>query len=259
MKKSLSLILIIVIYISPNISAQGSAGEGAKYEYRTLIDMQSAGILEKGFVGVTTDILPHGVLIEKLEVGVFDNVSFGISYGGSNIIGTGKPNWYKVPAINLRFRLFNETMLVPAIAVGFNSQGKGEYFDSLNRYAIKSPGFFAAASKNFAMLGYLSLHAAINYSLESKDGDNFMDLHLGIEKTLGNDFSLIGEYDLALNDNNGKIFGNGNGYLNMGIRWSLGSGLTFGFDLRDILNNKKLNPSAADRAIRIEYIKNIFN
>ncbi len=252
------LTIILLFSFCSNTFAQGSAGESAKYEYRSLIDMQTAGILEKGFVGITSDIMPHGVLIEKLEVGVFDNVSFGISYGGSNIIGTGEPDWYKVPAINIRFRLFNETIFMPAITLGFDSQGKGVYADSLKRYAIKSPGFFAAASKNFAMLGYLSIHGAVNYSLESKDGDNFMDLHLGFEKTLGGNFSFIGEYDFALNDNNGRVFGNGNGYLNMGIRWSVGSGLTFGFDLRDLLNNKKLNPSTADRAFKIEYIKNIF-
>ena len=137
-------------------------------------------------------------------------------------------------------------------------KGKGNIQIHLNRYAIKSPGFFAAASKNFAMLGYLSIHGSVNYSLETKDGDNFMDLHLGFEKTLGSSFSFIGEYDFAFNDNNSQIFGNGNGYLNMGIRWSVGSGLTFGFDLRDLLNNKKLNPSTADRAFKIEYIKNIF-
>src|SRR3989304_2491565 len=81
----------------------------AKFEYRSLIDMQTAGILEKGYVGETTDILPNGVMILKLETGVFTNVSFGISYGGSNIIGTGAPHWYKYPGVNLRVRIINES------------------------------------------------------------------------------------------------------------------------------------------------------
>jgi hypothetical protein len=38
----------------------------------------------------------------------------------------------------------------------------------------------------------------------------------------------------------------------------LGDGFTIGFDLRDLLDNKKWNPSSADRALRIEYIKSIF-
>ncbi|MFO7446938.1 MAG: hypothetical protein R6W90_11260 [Ignavibacteriaceae bacterium] len=248
----------IVLALSISTFAQGTAGEAAKYEYRTLIDMPTAGILEKGFVGTTTDILPGGVVIAKLEVGVFDNISFGISYGGSNIIGAGSPNWYKLPGVNLRFRLFDESVTMPAISMGFDSQGKGEYFDSTSRYAIKSPGFYGAISKNFQFLGYLSLHGSVNYSLEAEDGDNFVNLNFGFEKTIGNKVSVIGEYDFALNDNTTNIYGNGNGYLNLGLRWVMGDGFTLGFDLRDLLDNKKWNPSTADRAIKIEYIKSIF-
>jgi len=237
---------------------QGTAGEKAKFEYRTLIDMPTAGILEKGFVGAATDILPLGVVIEKLEVGVFDNVSFGISYGGANLIGEGEVDWYKLPGVNIRFRLFNEAITFPAISVGFDSQGKGVYHDSSGRYDIKSPGFYAAASKNFAFLGYLSLHTTAGYSLESKDGDNFVNLYVGAEKTLGTSVSLIAEYNFAFNDNENKYYGGDNGYLNAGIRWSIGTGFTLEFDLRDLLSNKKLNPSAADRALKIEYIKSIF-
>jgi hypothetical protein len=83
-------------------------------------------------------------------------------------------------------------------------------------------------------------------------------LYAGFEKTLGPHLSIIAEYNFALNDNASKNFGNGNGYLNIGLRWSLGEGFTFGFDLRDLLDNKKINPTVADRALRIEYIKNIF-
>ena len=74
---------------------------------------------------------------------------------------------------------------------------------------------------------------------------------------MGENFSLVGEYDFAFNDNQSEIFGKGNGYLNLGIRWTLGEGFTFGFDLRDLLNNKKFNPSTADRSIRIEFLRGI--
>jgi hypothetical protein len=246
------------VLLSTVIFAQGTAGEGAKFEYRSLIDMPTAGILDKGFVGVTADVLPYGVLITKLEVGVFDNISFGISYGGANIIGAGTPDWYKLPAVNFRFRLFNESVTFPAIALGFDSQGKGVYFDSSSRYAVKSPGFYGAVSKNFEFLGYMSIHSTLNYSLESKDGDNFLNFSVGVEKTLGTSVSVVGEYDFAFNDNTTDSYGSGNGYLNIGVRWTIGQGFTLGFDLRDLLDNKKWSPSTADRALKIEYIKSIF-
>ncbi|HSD62770.1 MAG TPA: hypothetical protein VLB50_03195, partial [Ignavibacteriaceae bacterium] len=60
------------------------------------------------------------------------------------------------------------------------------------------------------------------------------------------------------NDNGTKYFGSDRGYLNAGIRWSPGTGFTIEFDLRDLLDNKKLNPTTADRALKIEYIQSIF-
>ena len=248
--------LILTIFYS-NLSAQGTAGEGAKYQYRFLIDMPTAGILDKKLVSIGTEYLPHGVVIARLEVGVFDDISFGISYGGVNVIGAGDPKWYKLPSVDLRFRLFHETLLMPSITLGFNSQGKGKFSDSYGRFSIKSPGFFGAVSKNFALMGYMSVHGSASYSLETRDGDNFLNISGGVEKTLGDNFSVIAEYDFAFNDNQSDNFGKGNGYLNFGLRWTMGEGFTFGFDLRDILNNKSISPSTADRAIRIEFIRSI--
>ena len=257
-------ILLLVIAMSVISFGQGTAGTNAKYEYRSLIDMPTAGILEKGHVGVGMDVLPNGVLISKIEVGVFENFSFGISYGGDNIIGSGKVDWYKSPGVNIRVRLFDETESMPATTIGFDSQGKGSYFESLKRYEIKSPGLFAAFSKNFEFLGYLSLHGVLNYSLERNDDDEDINVIVGFEKTIGGTVSLVAEYDFANNDNTGESLGDGSGYMNIGLRWSVGDGFTIGLDFRNLVDNKKLKDEindvfrAGDRAIFVEYIKSIF-
>jgi len=257
MKYIINTIVVICIFYSTSFS-QGSAGDEAEYEYRYLIDMPTAGMLHKGFVGVTSDILPNGVLIAAIEAGVFENVSFGISFGGSNFIGSGNVDWYKWPGINIKLRILDEAVLLPAITLGFDTQGKGEYLDSLGRYTIKSPGLFAAVRKNFDFIGYLSLHGSVNYSLEGDDGDNFVNLKVGAEKTLGSNFSLIIEYDFAFNDNNSPGFGEDKGYLNIGLRWTVSDGFTLGFDLRDLRSNKSSTRNSFDRAMRIEYIQSIF-
>ncbi|MHB9040873.1 MAG: hypothetical protein ACYC4T_09490 [Melioribacteraceae bacterium] len=252
------IILLLLVLFTSILSAQGTGGTNAKFEYRSLIDLPTAGVLSKGFAGVSLDVLPFGVLITKIEVGVFDGFSFGISYGGSNIIGTGAVDWYKLPAINIRARIIDESETLPALTFGFDSQGKGVYNRNLERYQIKSPGFFAAASKNFVFFGYLSLHGVVNYSLERQDGDKDLNLGIGFEKTIGDKVSFVTEYDFAANDNTGASLGKGNGYLNMGLRWSVGEGLTLGIDLRDILENKRLMGSSADRSIFVEYVKALF-
>lgn len=152
----------------------------------------------------------------------------------------------------------DETILLPSLTLGFDTQGKGEYFKDEKRFAIKAPGIFAAASKNFSMLGYMSLHGAINYSvLEDKDGDNFVNIMVGLEKTLGSSFSVLFEYNFAFNDNSTNRYGKGKGYMNFGIRWSIAPGVTAGFDLRDLLENKRWNPTSADRALVLEFVQKI--
>jgi len=257
--KKFSIIILIAASFSQFLFAQGTAGDKAKYEYRQLIDMPTAGIMERGSVGITTELLPFGTLIAKVEAGIFDNISIGLSYGGSNIIGSGKPDWYPFPpGVNFRFRVMDESILVPSLTLGFDTQGKGEYFKDEKRFALKAPGIFAAASKNFDMLGYLSLHGTVNYTvLENKDGDNFVNLMIGAEKTLGSSFSFLIEYNFTFNDNSTNLYGDGKGYLNLGVRWSVANGVTAGFDLRDLLENKKWSPTSADRAVMIEFTQQI--
>lgn len=257
MMKKFQIILLLVIS-NVYMIAQGTGGTNAKYEYRSLIDLPTAGILEKGFVGISMDLMPQGIVIPRIEVGVLDNFSFGISYGGSNIIGSGKIDWYKLPGVNIRARIYDETLLLPAFTIGFDSQGKGFFDKSLNRFQIKSPGFYVAASKNFEILGYLSIHSVINYSLERDDADKDLNIGFGFEKTINERISVVGEYDVAFNDNTGKAIGAGNGFLNLGVRWSVGDGLTLGLNLRDLLDNKRITSSAADRGVFVEYVKGIF-
>ena len=257
--KKFSLILFTSLIYLQIAFAQGTAGEDAKYEYRRLIDMPTAGILDKGSVALSTDLLPNGTLIAKIEAGIFQNFNIGLSYGGANIIGSGSPDWYPFPpGVNLRIRLMDETILIPALTIGFDTQGKGEYFEDRDRFSMKAPGLFAAASKNFSFLGYLSLHGVVNYNmLENEDGDNFVNLMVGGEKTIGGNFSVLLEYNFAFNDNSTSDFGAGKGYMNLGLRWSIGDGVTVGFDLRDLLQNREWSPNSADRALMIEFVQKI--
>lgn len=257
--KDFILILTMTFLYLQSAFAQGTAGEDAKFEYRTLIDMPTAGILEKGYVSLSSELLPYGTVIARVEAGILKNFNIGLSYGGSNIIGSGSPDWYPFPpGVNLKIRLMDETILTPAIAIGFDTQGKGEYFQDQKRFAIKAPGLFAAVSKNFSFLGYLSINGLVNYTLlEDKDGDNFVNLMIGAEKTIGDGFSLLAEYNFAFNDNSSYSFGAGKGYLNLGIRWSIGDGVTVGFDLRDLLQNREWSPNAADRGLMIDFIQRI--
>lgn len=258
MKRIFLLILFFLIVIGiGKIFGQGSAGAKSDIEPRTLVDMNTAGVLSKGMFSVGTENLPDGVFILKMDVGIFNGFNFGISYGAANFIGKGEIKFYKYPGVNVRLRIFDEEISFPAILVGFDSQGKGEYLDSLRRFEVKSPGFFLAVSKNFNVYGMMSLHGSLNYSLETSDEDNNLNIIIGVEKTIGNYVSLVAEYNFGLNDDMNRI-GRGRGYLNAGIRWTVGKGLTIGFDLRNLAKNRIQDTYGADRAFRLEFASLIF-
>ncbi len=260
MNKIIKNIFLVILFAFSNYTfAQTTSGAKASEELRQLIDLPTAGILSGGTMGLNFDILQNGILISKLELAVMDNLSLGISYGGSNIIGAGTPDLYIHPGFDIKFRLIKESLLFPSITLGYNSQGVGKYDKSLKRYEIKSKGFYAAVTKNYNLLGYLSLHGVINYSYENKDGDSYINFGVGFEKTIGPFLSVMSEYDFALNDNSNEIYGKGSGYLNVGLRFSLGIGLSLGMDLRNILENKKNQPyRGVERAVRVEYLLNIY-
>lgn len=259
-KNSVLYLLIfasIFVLTHQKLSAQGSAGAKSSIEPRYLIDMNTAGLLSRGMFAISTEHLPDGVFILKIDVGIFNQFNFGIAYGASNFIGRGDMKFYNYPGVNVKFRVFEEEVSFPAILLGFDSQGKGQYFKDLKRFEIKSPGFYLVASKNLNIMGMLSLHSALNYSLETNDQDNNLNLIIGAEKTIGDQISVVAEYDVGLNDDS-KLVGRGRGYLNFGIRWSIASGFTIGFDFRNIISNRIKDSFAVDRSFRIEFAKNIF-
>lgn len=229
-------------------------GRGATIEPRNLIDYPTAGILPKGSFASNIEFFQEGGLLASLSFGILDRLDVGISYGGSKIVGSEDASFNKVPGLNLKLRILDESVEFVALTIGFGSQGKESYIDSTNRYMIKSPGFFAVASKNYSFLGHLSIHGGLNYSLERGDEDRDLNAFLGVEKTLGSAMSLVGEYILATNDDGAKALGRGRGYLNFGWRWSIADGLALGLDLKDLTKNQ-IQESFANRTLKLEYIR----
>lgn len=254
MALSLFCFVVILCGTARGQGVLGSAGEKANVEPRFLIDIPTAGILHKGDFALDIDFFASGGMTVGVSAGVLNRFSLGISYGGKHLIGSDEARFNKAPGVDVRFRLWDEDVVLPAVVIGFDSQGREAYIDSLDRYTIKSPGLFAAASKNYKVLGNLSVHGGVNYSLEREDDDKDMNFFGGAEKTLGRDVSLIAEYDFAFNDSNRRAIGRGRGYLNAGVRWSVGGGFTLGLDFKNLLKNRE-QLAVGNRTLRIEFVK----
>jgi hypothetical protein len=246
-------IVILLILISGIVFAQNTAGDESNVEPRYIIDTPTAGILKRGAVAFDGNFFQNGGVMFGIYVGALDKLTIGVSYGGVGIIGKDSVTMQKLPGVMLKYRIIDESDALPAVAFGFDSQGKETYIDALERFTIKSRGIFIAASKNYSFLGFLSFHGGVNWSMEKKD-DKDMDGFLGLEKSIGSEISLLTEYDFAFNDNAPSSLGQGNGYLNAGLRWSLAGGLTLGFDFKNSVKNQN-NVTFANRTIKVEYVR----
>jgi hypothetical protein len=248
------LVLTAIVAACDVCRTQGSAGTGGGLEPRMLVDMPTAGMARKGHLLVDVSVFQEGGVFVSVGLGIFERLSAAVSYGGSGLIGGNDPSMNTVPGVAIKARILEESVALPALAVGFDSQGKDGYIKELHRYKIKSPGFYGVISKNYSFLGYLSLHGGVNYSLERFDGDTDINCYGGVEKTLGPFLSLVVEYNLGLNDNEGNARGVGRGYLNAAVAWSLGGGATLIVNFKDVAGNSE-SVAVGNRTLRLEYVR----
>ena len=247
------------------------------YPPLNLVSIPTAGTLPRGSFTLESLIIKNGGIVPKLSVGFTDNFNIGVSYGVQNLIGDTKPLINKTtPEVQIKYRIFDESEKMPALVYGLDTQGRGEFHKqdsilsisgksdstrALNRYDQKAWGMYLVFSKNWNLMGNLGMHAGISKSLsENDDGDKDINVFFGFDKELNRSFSLLVEYDAALNDNlteddYGAIknitFGRGKGYLNAGVRWAISSNLMLEVNFNDI--NQNTEAEYTNREIKVMY------
>ncbi len=230
------------------------------YELNTLIDSPTAGILQKGEAEIYAKLYKNDGFILGTKVGLFPRFMFGVYYGAEKIVGNEDPDWHDRVEFNAKFRIIDEDSNFPAIALGYDSQGHGNYHKDAERYDIKSKGFYGVLSKNYLFLGNLGFHLGANYSLESKDNDDELNFFVGFDKSIGEVLVFICEYDLAWNDNDKwheqpfdeAIKGLGYGYLNACLDLHFTESLTLKVSFYDLLENRP-DTEGCDRTITFMY------
>jgi hypothetical protein len=238
-----------------------------RHEHIMLVDMPTGCLLEPGTFDAGMRIFPEGGVLGRISVGIADRFMLGMSFGGTDVIGYGKVNWNKNPGVHLKYFLLEESINKPAIAIGFDSQGYGPYFETndwvkdeprdtltVNRYTIKSRGLYCVISKGYFFWRRFGVHLGINRSLEVDDGDRDPTVFLGFDLELGEDVALIGEYDFATNDDGEHSMKRTRGYLNAGLRWIFMDRIYVEFDFKQLLD-KKDDKKYFGREIKIAYVQ----
>ena len=250
MKKQIIVLLISIVHLV----------NGQEYPPPTdLISVPTAGTLMRGSFSMDMRIQDEGGLVLGLSAGITDRFQFGMSFGSPNLIGDENLEWYPRPEAKLKYLIVDENLSMPAFALGLNTQGSGDYVDTLQRYEIKALGLYGAMSKNWkSPLGNIGLHTGLNYSfLETEDGDSDPNLFFGIDVEFNPEFSFLLEYNSALNENGmtaRTMSVSRGGYLNAALRWSFVESL----HLELHLNNLLFDDEEVDyfkRELKITYIE----
>ncbi len=226
-----------------------------------LITLPTAGTLVRGSYVIDLRLQKGGGLTLGLAVGITDRFQFGLSYGASFLIGDSLAVPYPRPEANIKYRLVDESVSMPGISLGLNTQGTGAYHDEdhLQRYDTKAQGLFLVLSKNWkSPFGNFGLHAGTNYNfLEVKDEDKDLNLFFGTDFEFNPELSLLIEYNAALNENDmtaQTIALNRGGYLNAAIRWTFVEHLHLEFDFNNLLFDKD-KVQYFNRELKITYIE----
>ena len=256
--KNITHILLLLLTI---LSGQ-TYPTGQNYPPPTdLVTIPTAATLMRGSFSLGMRIQDGGGMILGLRAGITDRFQFGLSYGSSNLIGDDSLRWYPRPEANLKYMLMDESITMPGVAIGLNTQGFGNFHegDSLNRYDMKAYGFYMSASKNWkTAFGNLGLHSGIGYNFtEIDDGDEDPNLFFGMDIEINPEFSILMEYNAALNENNmttETLAISRGGYLNAAIRWTFVEHLHLELNLNNLLfDDEKVD--YFKREIKIIYIE----
>lgn len=230
-----------------------------------IVDVPTASILRGGDFHAGVRVYQDGGMLASLSAGISNHVMFGISFGGTHIIGNEQQiNWNNMPGVRLIYRIWDESMRLPALVIGFDSQGAGPYYseknlaqpyintaknDSLDRYDFKSRGFYCVVSKGYSSLINAGLHAGLSYSIERGGSTKRSPtIYMATNAHLTRDLAFLLEYDFAVHDS--KWYSKG--ILNVGLRWAFGSNIFFDFNLQNFLGAKD-NTSDVRRVINLSY------
>lgn len=250
----ISTYIILLLISASSAFSRGTAGYKTPYESREIVDMPTAGVIPKGSYNIKTKLYREGGIALESNFSFLKNFMLGLSYSANKVIGSGDLEFQGVPGLNLKFRVFDETLHVPAIAIGFSNQGNGMWLSEGKRFENLSPGFYLALSKNFSWaLGDISTTAGFNYSLEPSAKDRSVNVYGGFEQTLGKYFSFCSELNLSLDDNAPHIPPVN---LAVSIKSSIARGVTLELQLRNRLyQGQSMRDATLDRRMSIDIIK----
>ncbi|MGQ9820100.1 MAG: hypothetical protein ACUVQ1_09305 [Candidatus Kapaibacteriales bacterium] len=223
-----------------------------------IVELPTAGLVAKSSFAINSEFFHSGGIRFDFFASVVKDLLLGFSFSGINIVGSGKLSdidFQRFPGVFIKYRLIDERILFPAIAIGLSTQGFGKYSSSARRFETYSPGIFLIGSKSFKnSLGFFTVHLGMNYSLEPAVTNRALNYYIGLEQEYQDILAINLEYNATRDEIPGEYL-KSKGLLNFMFQVYVYNNFTVGLIYKDLLLHFRDRPSS-ERKIFIQYIGN---
>ncbi|MCP4646617.1 MAG: hypothetical protein GY852_02635 [bacterium] len=191
----------------------------------------TAGVIAPRTFNVAMSTFPTTGLKFSVTIGILPRFMAGFGFGGWNITGTDDPDWFDEVYLKARFRVFDEKVSFPAIALGYDNEA--EHARSGAEYLRPARDFYLVFSKNFAGWGGdMGFHFGVNLA---SDYPSHLGSWLGIDKSFPGGFGVAADWDLGTNGDTEYRFEKTGGFVDIETYWESFGQVRIGLRFCDIL------------------------
>lgn len=153
-----------------------------------VIDTPTAQTIDYGGFNTNFRFYANGGVLSRIAFGVRGNVNIGLYLDTDKIVGSQAADLHE-PGLVLKIRLYDGSLFLPAIALGYDTQGYR--FDQTDeQYRHREKGLFLAVTQELIPLVEASAGANI-YNFKTDDVYGFVNVNINLLDF----FSILAEYD----------------------------------------------------------------
>ncbi|MDR0291922.1 MAG: hypothetical protein LBI01_04035 [Elusimicrobium sp.] len=200
-----------------------------------LIDVPTAETLDQYSADFNARFYSQNSVMTSVDFGIFPRLNVGFSIAAQQLLGNETPVRVLAPQLQAKFKIYDGSLYLPAIAVGYD--GRAYMYDRVSgKYAQEKKGAYLVLSRE-VFIPNLQIHPGVNVSdFDSSKVFFFTGLNFNIEDKA----ALMFEWDNVHNINNSR--------LNAGVRVYFTDSVEADFALRDFTRRNMF-----ERALQIRY------
>ena len=185
---SKKIILTVLCFLAP---LWGWAQDYDGYAPETLlIDVPTANVLDKYQASFLTRSYADGSIMESLDFGVIPQINIGFSLAVYELIGNSDDIKVLDPDFQVKWKLFDGSLYLPAIAIGYDGRRYG-YDRASKDYMDDRKGGYITFTREIFTPG---LNASAGMNLSDFDRHDLY-FFMGMSWRANEWFSLVGEWD----------------------------------------------------------------